>query len=104
MPAPEKGEVLLQWDMDPAEMNTVYRIASRAVEMGVAHHVAVDYTQVMIDTVCCHKNGCPLKLLQLLMSDPADFANDVFGITKHLDRRSGKLCNDFWPRFAKENQ
>ena len=48
----------------------------------------------------CHSNGCPLKLQELLEPDDTNFAHDVFGIRRHINRKTGKLENCFVPRYA----
>lgn len=45
-------------------------------------------------------DGCPLKLEALAKADEANFAHDVFGIRRHIDRETGKLGDCFLPRFA----
>ena len=61
-------------------------------------------TQTVLDTemdiTAVHANGCPLELEELLMAKPFDFAHDVGGIRKHLDRDTGQLRDCFLPRFA----
>ena len=53
-----------------------------------------------MDIVAVHANGCPLKLNDLLESDDFNFAHDVFGIGRHLNRETGQLEDCFLPRFA----
>ena len=44
--------------------------------------------------------------LQWMLSheDIGEVYHDVFGIRKHINRRTGELENHFVPRFAKSNQ
>jgi hypothetical protein len=53
-----------------------------------------------MDITLCHMNGCELRLDKLLMSNEYDFTHDVEGISKHINRDTGKLEHLFWPRFA----
>jgi hypothetical protein len=53
-----------------------------------------------MDITACHLNGCPLRLGELLGADDANFAHDVFGIRRHLNRETGKLEDCFCPRYA----
>lgn len=47
------------------------------------------------------RNGNPvLDLDALLEADDANFAHDVFGIARHMDRATGSLGDCFCPRFA----
>ncbi len=57
--------------------------------------------ELMMDIEACHSNGCPLDLVSLLeAARDLDFAHDVGGIYRHLDRRTGKLGGFFLPRYA----
>lgn len=69
-----------------------------------AQHLAVDAgfhyttTDAMMDVEACHCNGNPLDLKKLLGFDDFNFAHDVFGIRRHIDRTEGKLLDCFLPR------
>ncbi len=54
-----------------------------------------------MDITACHRNGTPLDLKKLCDIDHANFAHDVFGIARHLDRKTGELRNFFVPRCAR---
>lgn len=43
---------------------------------------------------------CPLRLGDLRDADQFNFAHDMYGIQRHLNRQTGKLENLFLPRFA----
>lgn len=60
-----------------------------------------DRLNFQMDITTTHANGCPLKLAELLAADDFNFAHDVAGIYRHLDRTTGKLLDCFLPRFAK---
>lgn len=53
-----------------------------------------------MDITATHANGNPLRLSDLLDADDFNFAHDVFGISRHLDRDTGKLTGFFRPRFS----
>ena len=42
----------------------------------------------------------PIDLDRLLAADDFNFAHDVFGISRHMDRETGLLGNFFSPRFT----
>ena len=42
----------------------------------------------------------PLELHRLLEAPAQDLFHDVFGISRHLNRETGKLDNCFLPRYA----
>lgn len=55
-----------------------------------------DRLSLTMDLTATHLNGTPLRLA----ADDFNFAHDVFGIERHINRRTGKLQNCFLPRFA----
>lgn len=78
------------------EMELFSKIAKRAIKLigkGSVQSFAMNLQAV-------HTHGCKLKLEELLKSRDSDILHDVFGIDKHIDRDTGKLCDCFWPRFA----
>jgi hypothetical protein len=56
--------------------------------------------KLCMDIDATHCNGTPLKLEELLKADDANFAHDVFGIIRHIDRTTGKLTMCFLPRYS----
>ena len=91
---------MIQWNATKDEFLLINKIADRAVKM--AEEVGRNYPKAdaLMDIEACHSNGCPLKLAELADAPDFDFAHDVFGIYRHIDRRTGKLGNCFLPRFA----
>jgi hypothetical protein len=82
------------------ELELISQIAKRAVSM--AKEAGINYAQMdaLMDIEACHSNGNPLDLNALLSANPFDFAHDVFGIRRHIDRSTGKLTDCFSPRFT----
>mgnify|MGYP005726143363 CR=1 FL=1 len=64
------------------------------------YEIECDILSINMDLTACHVNGCLLDLKRLLDSDESNFAHDVFGISNHIDRETGKLTKGFLPRFA----
>jgi hypothetical protein len=58
-----------------------------------------DRMSVSMDLIAAHTSGTPLKLEELLVARDGDFAHDVFGISRHIDRSTGQL-DCFMPRYA----
>ena len=75
-------------------------IACRAVKLSKKQGFKYPLLDMEMDISACHSNGCRLNLIELLLADDATFAHDVFGISRHLDRRTGRLTNCFVPRLA----
>lgn len=95
----------LSYDCPPNEMKLLFEIGARAVAMykAVAQR-DVSAQDVIMDIATVHCNGKPLKLLQLLMSDNADFQHDIAGMRIHLDRRTGQLRHGWVPLFGELKQ
>ncbi len=85
-------------------MTAILAIADRAVEAARrrSSHPAdrLLKAEVMMDITATHANGCPLDLDKLLAAPDFDFAHDVFGIRRHLDRTTGELRDFFLPRCS----
>jgi hypothetical protein len=83
-----------------AEYLTVHQIAARASQMAAKHGLKYPLIDADMDICATHLNGCPLKLEELLAADDMNFAHDVFGIRRHIDRTTGELQDCFVPRYA----
>lgn len=82
---------------DDAE--TIMRIAQRA--RAIAQEIGVPYStlEAAMDVTAAH-NTTPLMLHELLDAPQGDFAHDVFGIRRHLNRETGQLEDSFMPRYS----
>lgn len=87
----------INWNASRLEYDFVRKIVKRAVK-GIDG--VTDATVVEMDIIACHLNGCPLDLEKLLNAPQFDFAHDICGITRHIDRETGELKNCFVPRCA----
>jgi hypothetical protein len=76
----------------------IERIVERA--MRLAGRGLFNKLQLTMDLTACHCNGCELRLLELLEADAFNFAHDVAGISRNMDRTTGELKNCFLPRFS----
>jgi hypothetical protein len=92
---------MIKWRVSKAEHALLEQVARRA--MGLAHKHAFEYQfqDALMDVTAAHANGCSLQLPELLAADDFDFAHDVFGIRRHLNRQTGELMDSFLPRYAK---
>lgn len=91
---------MINFKVTKDEAKTIINIAQRANAM--AKEVGFDYPvmDADMDVTACHANGCPLKLSELASADNFNFAHDVFGIRRHIDRKTGQLQDCFLPRFS----
>ena len=82
------------------DFETICRIAKAAERL--ARRIAgqeINRMHLIMDLECVHEST-PLRLDDLEKASDADLAHDVFGIRRHLDRRTRKLTDCFCPRFA----
>jgi len=83
------------------EARTISKIAARAVQMAASAGWRYEFMDADMDITACHVNGNPLKLNELLTADDGNFAHDVFGIRRHINRETGQLEDCFSPRYSK---
>lgn len=98
---------MINWKATKSEYTLATEIAKRATELFEEIEASVNQQQsaafhrtVLMDIIAVHKNSCPLRLQELLQADRFNFAHDVFGIRRHLNRETGQLEDCFLPRFS----
>lgn len=77
------------------EFLLIAQIAQRAKRSGNPDGLLT----IIMDIDAAHRD-VTLDLSALLSADDFNFNHDVFGIRKHMDRRTSKLTNHFIPRFT----
>jgi hypothetical protein len=83
------------------ENNLIVRIARRAGrEVFPKHGISQTPLITVLDVSFTHGKVCPLDLCRFLEAGEANFAHDILGITRYLDREAGKFENGFTPRYA----
>ena len=92
----------VKFNVHKFDIPIIQRIAHRAVKMADEGGWQYKEKDAQMDITACHCSGNPLLLKELLEADDFDFAHDVFGIHKNLDRNTGKLLNFFSPRYSKK--
>ena len=91
---------VVSFETTRAEARVIGEIVARAKVAAIAARIEFDGMSLHMDLSACHANGCPLKLVELLEADDANFGHDVWGIRRFIDRNTGKLGGHFVPRFA----
>lgn len=91
---------MVSFDVSDSDSKTIKAIADRAAAMAIEEQIDYDRIQIQMDVTATHANGCRLRLLELLKAADFDFAHDVFGIRRHLNRATGDLGDHFVPRYA----
>lgn len=84
----------IKWACSPEESAIITKVLDRA-KLGKDER-----RKVSMDLEAAHSNGTPLDFQSLLVSNLVDFWGDVRGISKSIDRNTGKLSQHFHPRCA----
>ena len=78
-------------------IETIGKIVNRAVTINPSYNK----TTVMMDLLVLYDTGVEMRWDELLNASVFDFMHDINGINQHLNRRTYKLEDGFWPRYAK---
>lgn len=87
------------FDSSREDLEMISTIANRAVSLAREFGVGYEKQEAMMDLLATN-NTVPLKLSELAQADDSNFAHDVFGIRRHINRTTGELEDCFLPRFA----
>lgn len=87
----------VSFDISASDASFVTEIVNRAAKL-IGRRI--DKLSLRMDLVACHANGCPMDFARLANADDFNLSHDVFGISRHIDRETGKLTRCFLPRFA----
>ena len=90
----------MQYNITTEDRNTISKIGERFSAVGKRLGINVDQLGIELDLIFCHLNDVALDLERLLGADDSNFVHDVAGINRHIDRKTGKLQDCFYPRFA----
>lgn len=83
--------------MKKEDYELIRKIAAIADEKGL---IMFDKMSLIMDLECC-MNLFELRLEEFLNADDFNFAHDIVGIQKNLNRETKKMNNYFLPRFAR---
>lgn len=89
---------MIDWmSLTDEDVSAINRITKKAIQMMPI--MSFRFMELEMDLQAAHL-GCRLDLDQLENGDNGDFAHDVVGISKNIDRETGQLQNCFLPRCA----
>lgn len=88
---------MVKFNSTKEELELIYKITQRAHR----ELLIPDKLNLIMDLDATHSNGTPLDFEKLLGFDNFNFAHDIHGIMKHIDRRTGGLTRCFLPRCSK---
>lgn len=81
------------------EFELIHQVVLRAEAIAKKQGAHVDRLSLSMD-LCCTHAAIPLQLDKLVSAPDFDFAHDVFGIQRHMNRTTGELEGCFLPRCA----
>lgn len=90
---------MISFETTREESDLLFAIAKRAKKLTPVQW-KIPQKEWWMDITACHANGSPLQLERLLEAPDFDFVHDMFGIRRHINRRTAKLENCFVPRYA----
>lgn len=90
----------IRFDATPEEADLIAKIADRAEVVAAGFAEEYSKRDAIMDITAAHRNGTPLRLQALLEANDYEFAHDVLGIRRHLNRRNGHVEGCFLPRYA----
>lgn len=95
--------MILNWAVNADDQASITSIGYRAEDLskrlGQRGPALYNRRDAMMDVTATHNNGCALQLANLLAAQDGDFAHDVFGIRRFLNRDTGQLMCNFNPRY-----
>lgn len=95
----------VQFTATKEESDLIDQIVARYNKTRVARGLdRVDVMSLEMDIEAVHCNGCRLDLVRWLAAGDFHFIHDISGITNNIDRNTGKLMNNFDPRFSMPEQ
>jgi hypothetical protein len=91
----------INWTISREEFDLLLKVVDRALRE-IRDYPDEPRTLIM-DLNAAHCNGCPIDFAGLLEADDFEFAHDIVGIRKHIDRSTGQVLGFFTPRYALAN-
>lgn len=91
---------MINWNITKEDHELVNKIVDRVQKGAEKHDFPLDRMSTYMDISACHLNDNPLRLTELLEADDFNFFHDTIGISRHIDRETGKLLNCFVPRYS----
>lgn len=89
----------ISFNVEKYEMELIKKICERVDDFPVICAMQ-DKIVWLMDLTACHANGCRINLIKLLKAPDFDFAHDICGIRKNINRQTGVIENCFLPRCA----
>lgn len=86
---------MIRWERMTAEDS---QLVLACAERAHATNKDINMMDLSMDISAAHLAN-PLKLQDMLDADDFNFNHDVYGIHRHIDRKTGEMNDHFLPRF-----
>lgn len=86
------------------DQRLITRCVRRACDIGLIFDEDESRISLNMDLCAAKAQGCNIDFQKMLGFDSFNFAHDIVGIRKNLNRRTGELMNCFLPRAARGDQ
>lgn len=90
---------MINWELSETDLALLDKIIERAIAEGLVER-GRESTNMMMDLNAAHSNGTPMHFDKLLTAERFEFAHDLGGIRRHINRETGALEGCFLPRYA----
>lgn len=96
---------MVEFSMKKPELEIVQKIAERVERLTAEMQIdgmQYDRHELVMDLDAAYTSAGPFNLTRLLESPDADFLHDIYGVRRHIDRKTGKLTGCFMPRCGRQ--
>jgi hypothetical protein len=86
--------------LNDTDRNRIDEVVDRATTLFAKMDPPLDRLCLTMDLMVVHAVIFPLDLEGMVTGDETNFAHDIGGISRYLDRTNGRLMDSFEPHFA----
>ena len=87
--------------LNDTDLNHIDQVVERATTVFAESDPPLDRLCLTMDLMVVHAVISPLDLEGMVTGDETNFAHDIGGISRHLDRTNGQFMDCFAPRFSR---
>lgn len=90
----------IDFDAPALDAQIITLIVARAGSIDGWTYGGLNLLDLEMTITAVHLNGCPLDLQKFLDAPAFDFAHDILGMLRHINKEDGSLNNFFDPRCS----
>lgn len=87
--------------LNDTDLNRIDQVVERATTLFAKMDPPLDRLCLTMDLMVVHAVISPLDLEGMVTGNETNFAHDIDGISRHLDRTNGRFMDCFAPRFTR---